>query len=134
MIQAISSVNTLIDSLADYSFKSDTRSGEAVARNNATNQDNNKNRNANKANENLVTKSEARVSYANFVESLQLSLKESNLSLEFSKDEDSSKMIMKIINSETQEVIRQFPEEISLKIARVLSKTMENRHITNVVV
>ena len=134
MIQAISSVNTLIDSLADYSFKSDTRAGDTVARSTATNQNNKQNNNADRTNDRVSSRNDAKVSYSNFVDSLQQTLKESNLSLEFSKDETSSKMIMKIINPETQEVIRQFPEEISLKIARVLSKTMENRHITNVVV
>jgi flagellar protein FlaG len=46
-----------------------------------------------------------------------------NLALEFSKDDETQKMVMKLVNGETKEVVKQFPPEISLKIARILSQS-----------
>lgn len=51
-----------------------------------------------------------------------------NLYLQFSEDEKSKKMVIKIINDETQEVVRQIPPEIALKIARIIS---EQGQLTN---
>lgn len=51
-----------------------------------------------------------------------------NLYLQFSEDEKSKKMVIKIINDDTQEVVRQIPPEIALKIARIIS---EQGQLTN---
>ncbi len=50
------------------------------------------------------------------------------LYLQFSEDEKSKKMVIKIINDETQEVVRQIPPEIALKIARIIR---EQGQLTN---
>ncbi len=42
--------------------------------------------------------------------------------LRFSIDEDTGKTVVKILDSQTQEVIRQFPTEEALSIARTLDK------------
>ena len=42
--------------------------------------------------------------------------------LKFSIDEDTGKTIVKILDSQTQEVIRQFPTEEAISIARTLDK------------
>ncbi|MDQ1265929.1 MAG: Flagellar protein FlaG [Bacteroidota bacterium] len=58
-------------------------------------------------------------------------LNDEKLSIEFTIDKDTKKMIMKIIDSETKEVVQQYPPEISLKIARIVSSSIENGHVTN---
>lgn len=42
--------------------------------------------------------------------------------LKFSIDDDTGKTIVKIIDSQTQEIIRQFPSEEAISIARTLDK------------
>ncbi|MPN02689.1 hypothetical protein SDC9_149905 [bioreactor metagenome] len=39
---------------------------------------------------------------------------------------------MKVVNQETQEVIQQFPTEISLKIIKMLEETLGRGQIANV--
>lgn len=66
-----------------------------------------------------------------FANELSQYIDDENLSLEFSKDQDTEEMVMKLVNGETKEVVKQFPPEISLKIARILSK-QNSGNITNV--
>jgi len=58
-----------------------------------------------------------------FADELSNYIGDENLSLEFSKDDETKQMIMKLVNGKTNEVVKQFPPEISLKIARILSGT-----------
>ena len=44
--------------------------------------------------------------------------------LSFSVDEDSNNTIIKVLDSETQEVIRQFPSEEAVKLAKYLEDAM----------
>jgi uncharacterized FlaG/YvyC family protein len=61
-------------------------------------------------------------SLQNFAEELSQYVDDPNLSLEFSKDTETEQMIMRLVNGDTREVVKQFPPEISLKIARILSQ------------
>lgn len=47
--------------------------------------------------------------------------------LEFSVDDDSGRTVVKVMNSETGEVIRQLPTEEALAVARRLEEYMETR-------
>jgi uncharacterized FlaG/YvyC family protein len=40
-------------------------------------------------------------------------------------------MILKIIDQSTKEVVKQLPPEISLKIARIVSNSMESGQLAN---
>jgi uncharacterized FlaG/YvyC family protein len=40
-------------------------------------------------------------------------------------------MIMQVKDNDTHEVIRQYPPEVSLKIARILNDTMDMGHVAN---
>ncbi|KRB93365.1 hypothetical protein ASE07_13280 [Noviherbaspirillum sp. Root189] len=42
--------------------------------------------------------------------------------LEFSVDEDSNRTIVKVIDQQTQEVLRQIPSEEALKISKALNQ------------
>jgi uncharacterized FlaG/YvyC family protein len=54
-----------------------------------------------------------------------------DLQVQFSMDKESKKMIMQVIDSKTKEVVQQFPPEVSLKIARIVSNSLETGHVTN---
>lgn len=71
-------------------------------------------------------------SFKELAEKLHNLIDDSNLTIEFSLDKDTKKMIMKVLDSETKEIIRQFPAEITLKIARLVADNMESGNVTNV--
>lgn len=85
---------------------------------------------ANKNEEN--SSKDLKVDFKNLSDQLKNILQDKNLSLEFTLDKDTKKMVMRIINESTKEVIQQFPDEVALKIARIVSSTMELGTITNV--
>jgi len=72
------------------------------------------------------------VDYSKIEKGLKEILFKANVSIEFTLDKESNEMIMRIIDDETEEVIRQFPSDISLKIARIVSGAIESGGITNV--
>lgn len=53
---------------------------------------------------------------------LQTALAEQNVSLNFSRDEKSGEIIVKLVDSKTGEAIRQLPTEVSLKLSAVNTK------------
>ncbi len=55
-----------------------------------------------------------------------------DLSIEFSRDKELNKLILKIIDKKTEELIKQFPPEITLKIARIVASTFGSGQVTNV--
>lgn len=59
-------------------------------------------------------------------------LKDEDLSLVFKKDEETQKMIMKLVDNKTEEVIKQYPQELSLQIAKMVSGLLEKNSITNI--
>jgi flagellar protein FlaG len=73
-----------------------------------------------------------KVNYSELENEVRQMLSTNNLSIEFSIDDSSKQMIMRVIDSETSEVIKQFPSEVSLKIARILTNTLDTGTITNV--
>jgi flagellar protein FlaG len=54
----------------------------------------------------------------NVVDNINKAMKQSNRNLEFSVDTDTKKSIVKLVDSETGDVIRQFPSEEALAISR----------------
>lgn len=87
---------------------------------------------SNAQNVNKENSNKNRVSFEEFQKKLQDVLKENNLSLEFSKDQELNKMIIKIVNSETKEIIRQIPPDVALKIARIVSAELGTGQIADV--
>jgi flagellar protein FlaG len=74
---------------------------------------------------------ELSVSFDEIKEVLQEALKEANLAIEFSVDKDLNRMIMKLVDSETNEVIRQLPPDITLKIARIVASALGNGSVAD---
>lgn len=56
------------------------------------------------------------------VENINKSLKQSNKNLEFSVDTDTKKVLVKLIDTETGDVIREIPGEEALAIARSIDQ------------
>lgn len=81
------------------------------------------------ANENMKP-----VDYKKFESEIKHFLAQNNLAIEFSIDEQTKKMVMKLIDDETKEVVKQFPSEVSLQIARMLTSSSEGGSITNAIV
>lgn len=67
----------------------------------------------------------AELNYNKIADKISGLLESSNLAIEFTKDKDTQKMIMKVYDSVTDEVIQQFPPETSLKIARIVASILE---------
>ena len=59
-------------------------------------------------------------------------LEDDSLIAQFSTDKETEKLILKILNQETKEVVRQYPPEASLKIARIVSNMIESNNIADV--
>ncbi|MFP4527907.1 MAG: flagellar protein FlaG [Candidatus Kapaibacterium sp.] len=72
-----------------------------------------------------------RVDFTEISQRLQDLLEEDDISIEFSLDKDSRKMILKIIDSRTEQVLQQFPPEITLKIARLAADKLSGGNVTN---
>jgi flagellar protein FlaG len=58
-------------------------------------------------------------------------LKNNDLSIEFTMDKDINKMIMKLVDENTDETIKQFPPEIAIKIAKIVASTLGNGQLTD---
>lgn len=56
------------------------------------------------------------------ISKLQSVLAENNISLDFSRDEQTNQIVVRLVDSETGEAVRQFPTEVSLKLSAVYAK------------
>lgn len=56
------------------------------------------------------------------VDSLNRTLKQNNKNLEFSVDSDTKKVLVKLVDTETGDVIREFPSKEALAIARSIDQ------------
>ncbi len=79
-------------------------------------------------------KKDNKISYDEIGDQLKEFLGLNNVSIEFSLDQTSNRMIMKIIDNQTKEIIKQFPPDLSLQIARIVSTTISGRSLTDVTI
>lgn len=73
----------------------------------------------------------AKADFSSYEKQIRSLMGENHIYIEFSLDKDTKKMIMKVMDNDTHEVIRQYPPEVSLKIARILNDTMDLGHVAN---
>lgn len=59
------------------------------------------------------------------IEKINLVLQQKNRALEFSVDSESSRIIVKVIDTETGDLIRQLPSETTLAISRSISESQQ---------
>jgi len=70
-----------------------------------------------------VTAKDADADLQQSVERINQSLSASNQGIEFAVDEDSERVVVKIVDRETREVLRQMPTKEALEIAKALDRT-----------
>ncbi len=75
------------------------------------------------------------VDYSKLADIVKTTMGNENYNIEFIKDDVADKMVMQVIDNQTQEVVKQFPPEITLKIARIVAKLLETTgQVTNATV
>lgn len=79
-------------------------------------------------------KAEKVADYSKLADKLRSLLGDNNFSIEFSMDKETKKMVMKVIDNRTQEVIKVCPPDITLNIARIVSSTFDTGNVTNATV
>ncbi len=72
------------------------------------------------------------IDFSELGEKLKEIMGENNLSIEFSIDRDTQKMVVKFLDAETEEVIQQFPPDVTLKITKIIAEHFGSGQITNV--
>lgn len=72
-----------------------------------------------------------KVSYEEFQKKLQETLKDNNLMIEFSQDRELNKMIIKMVDTDTKEIVRQIPPDVALKVARIVTQTFGTGQIAD---
>lgn len=89
--------------------------------------------NARRSNEKIQesSSSERKLNYTDLANSIQSLLGEQNIALEFKMDDSTKKMILRIIDSNTKEVIQQVPPEIALKVAKFVADQMGNGQVAD---
>lgn len=63
----------------------------------------------------------------NAVDSINQAMRQSNRNLEFSVDPDTKKPIVKMVDTETGKLIRQFPSEETLAISRSIDQFLQRQ-------
>jgi flagellar protein FlaG len=61
----------------------------------------------------------------NVLDNINKALKQANKSLEFTIDSDTKRSIVKLVDSETGDVIRQFPSEEALAISKAIDRIQQ---------
>lgn len=91
-----------------------------------------------KSSEELSTKSPAAVAetsrknaqktdFTKLSDNLQQIFNTPDTALRFSIDKETKKIILKIINSKTNEVVQQIPTEVALKLSQFIASTLEQQ-------
>lgn len=69
--------------------------------------------------------------FSSLSESLKNSLQLTNVLFEFSIDSQSQSIILRIVDSETKEVLQQLPSDLALKISRLIAGSLEQGQVTD---
>lgn len=106
---------------------SDNSKEDDISQNDGANKSGTVNNNDSKS----EVKQEAKTDYKTLGAKLSNLLNSEDVILEFNTDSKTKKMVLRLIDSKTQEVIEQYPPEESLKIARIVSSFSEGGEIAN---
>lgn len=63
------------------------------------------------------------------VEALNQFMKASQRSLQFTLDSDTGRTVVRVINTETQEIVRQFPPDEILSLSKMITESLEEAAI-----
>jgi len=84
--------------------------------------------------QNNQEKPENKVGFADISENLNLMTNMPQTYFQFEIDEEQKGLILKIFDKETNEIIQQFPSELSLKIAQMIEENFGQGQIANAIV
>jgi flagellar protein FlaG len=73
----------------------------------------------------LVTEQPSTPKLQNVVDSINNSLRQANKNLEFSVDPDTKKSVIRLVDTETGEMIRQFPSADAIKISIAIDRIQQ---------
>ncbi len=71
------------------------------------------------------------IDYDKISKKLEEIINDKSLMIQFTIDDQTKKMIFKLINAETKEVVQQIPPDVALKIARYVASTLEDKNVAN---
>lgn len=80
---------------------------------------------------NSTATDEKKLDFSSLSQSLKDSLQLANISFEFSLDSQTQSMVLRLIDSETKEVLQQLPSDLALKISRLIAGSLEQGQITD---
>jgi len=66
---------------------------------------------------------------ADAIDKLNSKVQNLNRNLEFSLDEESGKVLVKVVDAQTHEILRQIPSEEAVELARRIEQYMQSHHI-----
>lgn len=74
---------------------------------------------------------QGKVNFDDMASKIREILDDENLDVEFTVDKDVNRVIMKLIDNQTNEVIRQVPPDVTLQIAKIVASTLGSGSVTN---
>ena len=75
-----------------------------------------------------------KINYSSLSEKIQNLIDEDNLDVKFDKDKDTNIMVMKFVDKETKDTVKQFPPEITIKVAKMVAFLTANGAIADATV
>ncbi len=72
-----------------------------------------------------------KINYSSLSKKIQPLIDEDNLDVKFDKDHDTNIMVMKFIDKDTKDTVKQFPPEITIKVAKMVAFLTENGAIAD---
>ncbi|MGB9770992.1 MAG: flagellar protein FlaG [Candidatus Kapaibacteriota bacterium] len=71
------------------------------------------------------------IDYDKIAKRLEEIINDENLMIQFTQDDKTKKMIFKLIDAKTKEVVQQIPPDVALRIARYIASLLEEKNVAN---
>lgn len=77
-----------------------------------------------------IASANQKVDFSKVEQKLAASL-DNSVTMKFSFDKDSKELILQVLDSDSKKVIRQFPSELAIQIARMVDEILEQGQVTD---
>ncbi len=74
------------------------------------------------------------INYGEITDKINNLIQDQNRSIEFSLDNDSKQMVMKVMDKKTNKVVQQIPPETTLKLAKMVASILDKGLVANATV
>ncbi|MBL8004566.1 MAG: flagellar protein FlaG [Candidatus Kapabacteria bacterium] len=78
----------------------------------------------------IIATENQKVDFSKVEQKLSASL-DNSVTMKFSFDKDSKELILQVLDSDSKKVIRQFPSELAIQIARMVDEILEQGQVTD---